>query len=401
MSAEGSNQAAAGQSILSAAQSRDPYPLYVELRRSEPLSQQALPGVWSLSRYDDVVAVLQGDGYFSSRIMAPADPVLLGADGVRHDAMRAWVGHAFAQISLPNIESAAAAIAVRLLERLGKLDEFDAVEKFCTPLPVEVIALVLGMGDERLDDFTRWSNAVVALGTGAADPAAVGALQEAEQELEAFLAAQIRRRKRQPGADLISLLLATEPAGRCATLEELVSVIKLVLIAGNETTRNLIANAVVAVLSRPALRAEVRQRPSLIPTVLEETLRHESPVQFVYRTAVQDVQIAGGRVPAGAPVMAMLGSANRDERRFPHPERFDLERPPRRHLAFGRGPHSCLGAQLARAEARAALAAFVAIPTLGLVSRGEQVAWKTSLQLRGPARLPVRLGKPERGIRNG
>ena len=183
-----------------------------------------------------------------------------------------------------------------------------------------------------------------------------------------------------------------DPGHGALAADEALTVAKLLLVAGTETTTNLIANTVVSLLRHPGALAAVQRDHALISAALEETLRYESPVQFVYRLTREDTEL-GTAIPAGAVVMAMVGSANRDERRFANPDVFRLDRPAARHLAFGVGPHACLGALLARAEARAALHALLRVaPALTAAEDLDDLAWAPSMQLRGPERLRVALG---------
>jgi cytochrome P450 len=370
---------------------RDPYPLYARLREHEPLSGALLPGTVAVSRHDDVVDVLHRPGAFASRIMRPADPVLLGADGDEHRRSRAWVGEAMATLPVGDLRRAAERAADRLVAGLRRSRTADLVKELAEPLPIALTAAMLGLPRERLDDLRRWSAAVVALGTGTAAPGDAPALADAQDEFAAFLRSELARRRRLPGGDVLSALLREPPPGGSVD-ERLVSVSRLLVIAGHETTSGLIAGAAHALLRRPSLLARAAAEPRLLPAVVEETLRRDAPVQFVYRVAAEDAPIGASRVRAGTVVVAMLGSANRDERRFPRPGEFDPDRRPPHHLAFGAGAHACLGAQLARIQARAALAALVRAGPWRCDEDEDAVPWRATLQLRAPARLLVTSG---------
>ena len=202
-----------------------------------------------------------------------------------------------------------------------------------------------------------------------------------------FFAELVNERKRHPGDDVVSELLATVE-GEKLNEEDVVSVAKLFLIAGNETTTHLIGNALLVLLENPPIREAVSSDPSLLPDLVEETLRYDAPVQFVQRRASETVELAGARIPEGAVITALLASANRDETRFPDPDRFDLSRKPQGHLAFGVGPHACLGASLARLEARIALEAV--LPRLARARLVQnELAW-VGPPMRGVRALPVR-----------
>jgi cytochrome P450 len=253
-----------------------------------------------------------------------------------------------------------------------------------------VIAEMLGVEPERMHDFKRWSDAFIegATGPGRADPFAPRFV-DAVIELMVYLRGVIRRRRREPGDDLISALLAQAPGGTALSEIELLMFVQLLLVAGNETTTNLIGNAVQALLDHPDQLELVAAEPGLVPELVEEVLRFDAPIQMVFRTATSECEVAGARIPKGATVAALLGSANRDERRFPDPDVFDVRREPRGHLGFGFGEHFCLGAALARLEARAALEALV--PRLARLERADaQREPIDSFLVRGPKRLTLR-----------
>ena len=382
--------ATAHPSLFSDAVRRDPYAHYARMRGAGRVHHLDPPGLWPVPGYDDVVSVLRRPEVFSSAVMAPADPVLLGADPPGHDRARAVVRAALSRDHLARVEALAATIAARLVEPIARAGGGDVVGALAGPLPIEVLAALLGVTGSRLEDFRRWSRAVIAVGTGApvatdADPARTVA------ELERFLAAELEQRAAGPADDVLAALVRGEPRGALPAHEAL-SVAKLLLVAGTETTTSLIANTVVSLLRHPDALAAVQRDHALISAALEETLRYESPVQFVYRLTREDTDL-GTAIPAGAVVMAMVGSANRDERRFADPDVFRLDRPASRHLAFGVGPHACLGALLARAEARAALHALLRVaPALTAAEDLDDLAWAPSMQLRGPERLHVALG---------
>jgi cytochrome P450 len=287
------------------------------------------------------------------------------------------------------LRTAAARAAERLVRALPP--RADLVEGLAKRLPVEITATMLGLPAERMPDLRRWSAAVVALGTGTAAPGDAGALAAAQHEFAAFLEEELARRRSRPGADLLSTLLRDPPPGFAAEAQ-LVSVSRLLVIASHETTSGLIAAAAHRLLRSPALLARTAAEPRLLGALVEETLRCDAPVQFVYRVAARETSLGGARVPADALLVAVLGSANRDERRFPRPDEFDLRRRPPYHIAFGTGPHACLGAQIARIEARAALAALVSAGPWRCMEAADEMPWRSTLQLRAPERLLVASG---------
>jgi cytochrome P450 len=255
---------------------------------------------------------------------------------------------------------------------------------------VTIIAEMLGVEPERRMDFKRWSEAIIEGTTGARrenrfHPETV----EAVIQFNAYLRKVIRRRRREPAGDLVSAILAEQPGGAALSDMEVVQFVQLLLVAGNETTTNLIGNAVNALLDHRDQLERVCEDPSRIPGLVEETLRYDSPIQILFRTATRHVEIDGTPIPEGALVAPLLGSANRDERRFDAPDVFDVTRDAQGHLAFGFGHHFCLGASLARLEARAALEALV--PVLRrLERRTPKRELLDSFLVRGPSRLELR-----------
>jgi len=263
------------------------------------------------------------------------------------------------------------------------------VRDLAIPLPVTMIAEMLGIEPERRHDFKRWSDVVIdnATGPGRANPFNPEIL-DAFAEMTTYVVQIGRRRKKAPSDDLISQLVSMND-GQGLSPIELVQFVTLLLVAGNETTTNLIGNATAALLAHPDQLARVAADLSLVPSLVEEALRFDAPVQLVFREALEDVEIAGTKIPAGAIVVPLLGSANRDERRFPDPDAFDVTRNPQGHVAFGFGKHFCLGSSLARLEAKAALEALV--PELVRMKHGEPALTRVdSFLVRGPSRLPLR-----------
>jgi len=267
-----------------------------------------------------------------------------------------------------------------------RADEFDVVRDLAVPLPVTMIAEMLGIEPERRHDFKRWSDTVIdnATGAGRANPFGKAVL-DAFAEMTTYVVRIARERRRKPAVDLISQLVSIGGGEGLSPLE-LVQFVTLLLVAGNETTTNLIGNATAALLDHPEQLARVAADPSLVPSLIEETVRFDAPVQLVFREALADVELAGVRIPAGSIVVPLIGSANRDERRFPDPDRFDVARNPQGHVGFGFGKHFCLGASLARLEAKVALEALV--PELRHRRRRDaQLARIDSFLVRGPSRL--------------
>ena len=403
----------------------DPYPVYRELRDRDPVHWAPAAGVYCVSRHEDVLFVLTHAELFSSRAMftvlmnggeenpprmswqvlrflvrylvrARLNPFafpnarnLIAADPPVHGPMRSTVNRGFTPRLVRSWEPRIRELVAEQMARVASSESFDVVRDLAIPLPVTIIAEMLGVEPERRDDFKRWSDAVIEGTTGArrADrfhPVTV----EAIVELNRYLREVIRRRRREPADDLVSAILAHQPGGTSLSNVELVMFVQLLLVAGNETTTNLIGNAVNALLDHPAQLERVCADAALVPKLVEEALRYDSPIQMVFRTATRDVEIGGTRIPEGAVVAPLLGSANRDERRFDSPDAFDVTRDAQGHLAFGFGHHFCLGASLARLEGRAALDALV--PELPRLERRAPRALLDSFLVRGPRRLELR-----------
>jgi len=399
----------------------DPYPIYRRLRDEAPVHFAPEARMFCVSRHADVGFVLKRADLFSSAamttVLSGADfgqmgpryvlgllrfliktrinplqvrkrKALISVDGARHETLRGIVNRGFTPSRIAGWEPRARAIVGTQVRKLGRGKPFDVIEDLAIPLPVTIIAEMLGVDAGRRADFKRWSNALVSFMSGAARTGAVddGPMQDVG-ELFAFLRQTVRERRRHPGDDLVSVLV--DPA-RDGVLDELdmVQFVVLLLVAGNETTTNLIGNAAVALLEHRDVLERVAREPERVPALVEEALRFDSPIQMVFRTVSEDTELAGTRIPRGAVVAALLGSANRDERAFAEPDRFDVARDTRGHLAFGFGPHFCLGAALARLEARVALEALV--PELVHCKRvGERNARIDSFLVRGRAHLDI------------
>jgi len=253
-----------------------------------------------------------------------------------------------------------------------------------------VIAELLGVEPERSVDFKRWSDCLVAGATGGAGALRPEAALQGFSELSTYLMGVVEERRRHPQDDLISTLIRAEDGEAGLSPIEVVMFTVLLLVAGNETTTNLLGNTLLALMAHPDQLARVRRDRSRIPALVEEALRYDGPIQFLFREATQDVELAGVKIPAGATVMPLLGSANRDDAQFADADRLDVSRNTQGHLAFGLGIHFCLGASLARLEARVALeellGRFAHFETIG-----PRVEYVDSYLVRGPKHLPLRV----------
>lgn len=350
----------------------NPYPWYATMRAQMPVAYDPSSRFAAVFAYADVQRVLSEHAAFSSAAaMGGASPLgasLIGADPPRHRQLRNLVTQAFTPRAVAALTPRIEGIVSALLDQVIPAGRMDVVGDLAYPLPVIVIAEMLGIPPENRAQFKLWSDAVTSGQHQSAEGETVGP-QAAHQQMNVYFRQVIAERRRNPGDDLISGLLAAEMDGARLTETELLGFCVLLLIAGNETTTNLIGNALLCFDEHPEAWERLRERPDLIPTAIEEVLRYRSPVQAMFRAAAAEAEIGGQRIPAGTRLLAWIGSANRDEARFPEADRFDIERTPNRHLAFGHGIHFCLGAPLARLEARIALEAM-------------------TRRMRGPRRVP-------------
>jgi cytochrome P450 len=385
-------------SLLS--QIRDnPYPLYSQLLAFAPVQWNDVLHAWTLARYADVVATLTDARFSAERSAGETRPTggaprltavrsMLVSDPPDHTRLRALVQKAFTPRMVEQLRPRIIAIVGELLDRMAERSgAVDLIGDFAYPLPVVIIAELLGVPAEDRVKFHAWSGVVAASLDPLISESLASQVGDARDALHAYLRGIIAERRRAPRADLISALVAVEEQGDVLSEPELVIMCTLVLIAGHETTVNLIGNGMLALLRHPDELARLRADAALITSAVEELLRFDSPVQLTARIALENLQVGGRTIERGQWVLALLGAANHDPAQFPDPEKLDLTRTPNNHVAFGRGIHFCLGAPLARLEAQIAIAALVRrYPTLTLA--GEPVR-RNQITLRGLSSLPV------------
>jgi cytochrome P450 len=375
---------------------RNPYPLYAQMRSVSPVL--AVPGgeIWLILDYEGVKRALHDHDTFSSRAAPPGGAPLdwmIFSDPPRHTKLRSIVVKAFTPRSIAGLEPRIRELSRELVDRVLERGEMDLCADYAVQLPLMVIAEMLGIPIADRERFKRWSDAILNLsqtiGGGEAGARAAREFGEAREEIRAYLAELLPERRRTPKDDLLTRLVEAEVDGQRLSEDEILDFFLLLLLAGSETTTNLITNAILCFLDHPSELARVGAAPDLWPSAIEEVLRHRSPLQAVFRTPRRDVEMGGQVIPAGKLVLAMVGSANRDPEVFEAPERFDVGRDPNPHVAFGHGIHFCIGASLARLEAK------VALPDLVSRLRGLRLAsdtpWepRTTLHVHGPTRLPV------------
>jgi cytochrome P450 len=332
----------------------NPYPDYQRWRDEHPIwwSDGDMKG-WILSRYDDVRAVLKDAQTFSSQSMgegkqqAMALP-LLTDDPPRHTQLRAIVNKAFTGRALKQMESELAGLTAELLDAMHGKISVDISAEFTSPLPVSVIARMMGIPPERKDDFKRWSDAL----TGTSEATNLEERMPHITEMTGYFQSLIPERRENPGDDLISRIVLAEVDGQSLNDQEIVGFSILLLIAGNETTTNLLSNLLNHLADQPHTWTELREKPDKIEDAIEEILRYDGPVHWVSRKATRDAEFHGQTIEAGEAVYVFMGSANRDPRHYENADQFRLDRGRSDHHSFGHGTHFCLGAPLARMEAR-------------------------------------------------
>jgi cytochrome P450 len=379
----------------------NPYPYYAQLRRSAPVCQVDPGGLWAVARYDDIVSVLKNPQLFSSEGMrratspswledAPFAHSMIVQDPPAHGRLRALVNRAFAPTALSRMERWVRQLAESLAEKLPSGRTVELIEAFTRPLPTGVIRELLGLDASLQPHLQRWADDLTSVSAVApGDTARMEEVRATVRQGRHHLSEVLARRRRQPGEDMVSELLAARVEGEALTEAELMSFLFLLLIAGMETTVHLLSHSARLLMEHPEVLARVRADRSLVPRLVEEVLRYEPPVHGIMRVTTAPTELAGVRLPQGAWVLLLLGSANRDEARFPDAERFDIDRAGNVNLPFGHGIHFCLGAPLARLEARLGLEALLS--RFQAISPRGPVAWNHSLSVRGPRVLPVEL----------
>ncbi|MDX6615480.1 MAG: beta-dihydromenaquinone-9 omega-hydroxylase [Solirubrobacterales bacterium] len=374
----------------------DPYPAYRKLLGGGRVHHNPRRRVWILSRYDDVHAAARAHDHLSSAegvTSYPArTPMMLTSDRPDHSRLRRLAAGSFTREAIEGWRPAVVRLARDAIEEmLGKGGGCDAVATLAGPLPVAAIARVLGIPAAEEPRFRQWSDSVVegfGIEPGAGRVRSSAGVLGATLRLHSYFLDLFERRRRDPGDDVLSKLLASSDEGGLSE-DELFWFAFLLLIAGNETTTNLIGTMVLALAQRPEQYARVAADPSLIRSTVEEALRHTAPIQGMYRVARHDYEVGDAVIPAGGRVLLLFGAANRDPRHYPEPDRFDVARNPADHLGFGTGIHFCLGAHLARLEAEVVL--HLLAERVERIELAGEPRWRRNPALRGLASLPLRL----------
>jgi cytochrome P450 len=387
----------------------DPYPTYSELRSSAPVHRITLPdgrGVWLVTRHEDVLAVFKDERFVKNwrkvltpeqlaqippipEVMEPLSANMLDTDPPDHRRLRALVSKAFTPRLIEHMRPRVQEIADTLLDAVQDRSEMDLIDDYAFPLPITVIAELLGVPAEDRNSFREWSDAAVSGDTSREHLEKV--LIPNMQAFIDYLRQMFEEKRRNPAEDLVSALVRAEEAGDQLSEDELLGMVFLLLVAGHETTVNLIGNGVLALLQHPDQLEKLRADPSLIRDAVEELLRFDGPVETsTERFAREDVRIGETVIPRGEMVLVVIAAADRDPDRFPDPDALDITRSDNKHLAFGKGIHHCLGAPLARMEGQIAISTLLRrMPELRLKGSPESLSWRPGMVLRGLQGLPV------------
>lgn len=394
--------------IAASEHKRDPYLFYARLRAENPVCQLPLPDkrtIWLITRYDDVAAVLKDDRFVKNPLNAArgnqsAKPPwvprfaqlltrhMLSADKPDHARLRGLVNRAFSPRLVEQMHSRIQSVTTELLESVRGQRQIDLISDYALPIPTTIITEMLGIPAEDRRRFNRWSNTLMQV--SASKWGMLRAIPDVWSLIH-YLRTFVKQRQREPQDDLTSELVNAEVDGERLNEDELISMVGLLLVAGHETTVNLIGNGVLALLEHSEEMELLRNDPALIEPAVEELLRYDSPVEIATeRFTREDVTIAGVTIPGGSLVGAVIASANRDESQFKDPDKLNIRRNPNKHLAFGLGSHYCTGAPLARLEGQIAINTLLqTAPKLKLESPLEALHWRPGLITRGLDSLPI------------
>ena len=333
------------------------YAWFEQMRSNRPVFRAEQMPIWQVFRYEDVQEVItdynrfSSDATFGDSFLANT---LVTTDPPDHRKLRNLVNQAFTPRAVTRLSDRVTQTTQELIDAVKATGKMDVVSDIAFPLPAKIIAEMLGVPAEDWDIFRRWAR----FGGGeneASRERAEGSARDMRQEMNNYFLRLLEARRKDPREDLITSLSNAEIDGERLSKQELVNFCFLLLAAGQETTKNLIANAILCLTDHPDSLARLQREPALMPTAIEEVLRYLPPVWFLFRRTTQDVELAGQHIPANQMILAWTASANRDIVQFPEPDRFNIERAPNRHFAFGHGIHFCVGAPLARLEAKVVL----------------------------------------------
>ena len=370
----------------------DPYEVYERLRSENPIHRMRLINAWALTGYDDALAILQDHRRFSSgenKLEYAPYRTMLDLDPPDHTRLRSLVSKAFTPRAVAALGPRIQEIVDELLDELAGRDSFDLIGDFAFPLPVIVIAEMLGIPAEDRDKFNAWSNDIALAVEPILSGEEIVRVERASDEIIEYFEGIIEQRRMDPRDDMLSALLAAEEEGDRLSHDELLGTLMLLLVAGNETTRSLIGNGMLALLKNPEQLQRLRDSPDLLDTSIDEMLRYDSPVQFIIRVVMEDVEFKGKQFRAGQKVIILVGAANRDPTVFADPGALDIGREEKSHISFGRGIHYCLGSPLALLEARVAFANLV--ERFSSIELVEEPEFRDQIVLRGVESLWIRV----------
>ena len=371
---------------------RNPYPVYDQIRSVSPVFREPQTGLWMILDYEGVKRALADHDSFSSRY---GPEWLIFTDPRRHTELKGLISQAFTPRSIAGLEPRIRELSQQLLDQTIDRGEMDLAADFAIPLPLMVIAEMLGIPVADRQRFKRWSDVILNMSyTIAGSKEAARVANEdflaVTVEMNNYLADLLDERRSAPKDDLLTRLAVAEVDGQRLAQQEILGFFQLLLLAGNETTTNLINNAILCFIENPGELERLRERMDLLPSAIEEIMRYRSPLQWIGRVTRSDVEMHGQMIPAGTFMLVMIGAANRDPQQFADPNRFDITRDPNPHLAFGHGVHFCLGAPLARLEAKIALGHL--LERLQSFELASEEPWppRTGLHVLGPSSLPIR-----------
>ena len=380
----------------------DPYPVYRRLRDRDPVHYSTLTRQFVVARYADLDRIFRDHRNFSSDLQRARSshgslgtrkklkPSMLVRDPPDHTRLRRLVNRAFTARSVAKMEDFVRATAHGLLNKVAGAREFDLMSAFAAPLPAIVIARMIGVPERDLERFKVWSDRLARAVEPLLTPDEEETVVRTVRELAGYNATIVEQRRREPRDDLVSRLVEAEEQGDRLTSDEMIEMLRLLLIAGNKTTANLIGNGVRALLRYPDQFALLRERPELVPSAVEELLRYDAPVQLAMRITTRDLEIGDRAVPSGTLLCLAIGSANHDPERFRRPDALDVTRSDQGNISFGRGIHHCLGAPLARLQGRIALE--VLLERFDKIDFGRTPPkYRSSAVLRGLEHLDVRV----------
>ena len=379
----------------------DPYPKYRQLREQDPYHRSRLTSMLVISRYEDVDAILRDHHRFlnsdvnrdtsaviNAGIRRELTPSILSLDPPDHTRLRGLVNRAFTPREMAKMEEHVRETAHALLDEVGDGAEFDLMANLATLLPMVVIAEMIGVPTNDRERFKTWSDRFARVLEPNLTTEEGRLVLETAGEFERYFAPIIEERRREPTEDLVSRLALAEEEGQKLTTEETQVTLRLLLVAGNETTTNLIGNGLRALLQHPEQLQLLREQPELIPTAIEELLRYDPPVQLDGRYLAEDVEIGGKLAKENSRVALLIGGANRDPEQFSDPDALDVTREETVNISFGRGIHHCLGAPLARLEGRIAFEVLLErFDEIGFGSR--EPVYKPNIVLRGLREFPI------------